>query len=318
MSWITYDAGHGERAGYLRDDHVVGLRPEVQLIDLLRSEPGLHTEGSRLLRDPYETVARDAVRILAPIPRPPSVRDALCFLDHLRNSLRALGRSEELDPVWMKTPGFYFSSPSSIVGPYDDVAISPGSSCFDFELEVGIVIGKGGRDLRPDRALEHVAGLTLFNDWTGRDLQIIDTAFALGMAKSKDSATTLGPTLVTLDDLEPYRDGAHFHIGVSASVNGQEIGSGSLAQIDWTIGELLSYVSRGTDLVPGDVIGTGTLPGATLLEHIGPAGLDGFQNWLKPGDVVALTADVIGETRQKIVPATEIHPLTPRTPKAIA
>jgi 2-keto-4-pentenoate hydratase/2-oxohepta-3-ene-1,7-dioic acid hydratase in catechol pathway len=227
------------------------------------------------------------------------VRDALCFLDHLRGCYRALGRPPELPEVWSQTPAFYFGNPSAVVGPHDDVAISPGCELFDFELEIGAVIGCGGRDLHPDDAASHIVGLTFFNDWSARDLQIRDMAHGIGMGKAKDSAITLGPALVTVDEFGSAPDG-RFPVEVSAAVNGTEVARGSLADADWSFGEILAYVSRGTELVPGDVVGSGTVPGGCLLEHVDTADIADFAGWLKPGDVVSLRSPVLGETSQTV------------------
>ncbi|GAA2902515.1 hypothetical protein GCM10010472_70960 [Pseudonocardia halophobica] len=170
-----------------------------------------------------------------------------------------------------------------------------------------MVIGRGGRDLHPERAEEHIAGFTLYNDWTARDHQVVDMAQGIGMAKSKDGAITLGPALVTADELEPLRrDG---RLELTASVNGVELTRGSLGQMDWTFGELLAYVSRGADLTPGAVIGSGTVPGGCLLEHVDTPDLGDFARWLRPGDVVSLAGTGLGETRQAVLPATEVVPL---------
>ncbi|MFD0661217.1 fumarylacetoacetate hydrolase family protein [Thermocatellispora tengchongensis] len=237
------------------------------------------------------------------------MRDGLCFLDHLRGCYRAMGRGGELHPAWSQTPAFYFGNPAAVVGPYDDVPIAPGCELFDFELEIGAVIGRGGRDLHPDTAEEHIVGYTFYNDWTARDHQLRDMAQGIGMGKAKDSAITLGPALVTADELEPYRSDGRLHLEVSATVNGREVSRGTLAAMDWTFGELLAYLSRGTDLLPGDVIGSGTVPGGCLLEHVDTPDMAGFSGWLRPGDVVSLQGPALGHTRQTVRPAPPMIPL---------
>jgi 2-keto-4-pentenoate hydratase/2-oxohepta-3-ene-1,7-dioic acid hydratase in catechol pathway len=217
--------------------------------------------------------------------------------------------------VWSQSPAFYFANADAIVGPFDDVPISPGSTMFDLELElgavIGAVIGRGGRDLHPHRAEKHIAGFTLYNDWTARDHQIVDMAQGMGMAKSKDSAITLGPALVTVDELEPYRRDGRLVLELSATVNDEELTRGTLAQMDWTFGELLAYISRGTDLPPGAVIGSGTVPGGCLLEHVDTPELGDFTRWLQPGDVVGLSGVGLGETRQTVTKGIDVVPLRP-------
>ena len=126
-------------------------------------------------------------------------------------------------------------------------------------------------------AEEHIVGYTFYNDWTARDHQLGDLARGIGLGKSKDSATTLGPALVTVDELKQYRRGGRLAFALSATVNGEELTHGTLDQMDWTFGELLAYVSRGTDLTPGSVIGSGTVPGGCLLEHVDTASPAGLQ-----------------------------------------
>ncbi|HWN27196.1 MAG TPA: fumarylacetoacetate hydrolase family protein, partial [Actinomycetospora sp.] len=138
MRWVTYDGGAGARAGLLEDGAVHGLADGVTLLSLLGDDgERLAAAADTARHDPAEVRRTDEVRLLAPIPRPPSVRDGLCFLEHLRGCYRALGRSEELHPAWSQTPAFYFGNPAAVIGPHDDVPIAPGCRWFDFELEVG-------------------------------------------------------------------------------------------------------------------------------------------------------------------------------------
>ncbi|WP_181781995.1 fumarylacetoacetate hydrolase family protein [Pseudonocardia pini] len=308
MKWVTYDAGAGPRAGVLDGESVRGLPPAVTVLALLESG-GLGEAGEAARREPVEVLPLAAVRLLAPIPRPPSIRDALCFLQHIRNCYRAMGRSTELAPAWSQAPAFYFANPAAAVGPYTDVAISPGCERFDLELEFAAVIGRGGRDLHPDRAEAHIAGYTLYNDWSARDLQERDFTQGIGMGKSKDGAITLGPALVTVDELEPYRRDGRLALELSAAVNGEELARGSSSSMDWTFGELLAYLSRGTDLRPGDVIGSGTVPGGCLLEHVDTDSPADWKGWLQPGDVVSLRGEGIGATEQTVRAAPPLIPL---------
>ncbi|WP_236795192.1 fumarylacetoacetate hydrolase family protein [Amycolatopsis sp. GM8] len=311
MKWVTYESGAGRRTGILDGETVRGLRAGVSLLSLVEAgDDTLAEAGDSARLAPEEVRPLDEVRLLAPLPRPPSVRDGLCFLDHLRGCYRALGRSEQLHPVWSEIPAFYFTNAGSVVGPHDDVPVAPGSRMFDLELEIGAVIGRGGSDLSPATAERHIVGYTLFNDWTARDHQVRDLALGIGMGKSKDSAITLGPALVTVDELEDHRRDGRLAIELSATVNGEELTRGSLDQMDWTFGELAAFVSRGTDLAPGDVIGSGTVPGGCLLEHVDTPDMADFARWLRPGDVVTLRGQGLGETRQIVVPGIDVIPLS--------
>ena len=300
--WMTVQPPTGPpRVGVVSDDGEVLLALPVgaSLLGLLEDD-ALEQAGSDA-RTGGEPIALDGVRVLPPVPRPPSVRDGLCFLDHLRATRRATGQSEELEPVWFQRPAFYFTSPAGVLGAHDDVAIAPGSRWFDLELEVGAVVGRGGRDLDPATAESHLAGYTLMCDWSARDLQTSEMAQGLGLAKSKDCGLTLGPALVTPDELAHHRRDGVLSFELSVAVNEEQLTTGTLAQMDWSFGELLAYASRGTDLVPGDVLGSGTVPGGCLVEHLTTPPDEG--HWLVPGDVVSLRGDGLGKTRQTVVAA---------------
>ncbi|OBG76638.1 fumarylacetoacetate hydrolase family protein [Mycobacterium sp. E3305] len=313
MKWVTYlDAG-GERTGVLADEDIYAMPAGVTLLDLIgRGAEGLRAAGEEALRAPAATVRLDAVRLLAPIPRPPSIRDSLCFLDHMRNCQAALGAGRTLADTWYRIPAFYFACPATVLGPYDDASAAPGSAWQDFELEIAAIIGTGGRDLTVDQAERAIIGYTIFNDWSARDLQQLESQLGIGQGKGKDSGVTLGPYLVTPDELAPYGRAGRLDLRVTALVNDAVIGSGSTAQMDWSFGEVISYASRGVTLAPGDVIGSGTVPTCTLVEHLNPAAPGSFPGWLHDGDVVTLRVQGLGETRQTVRVSAAPHPLAAR------
>lgn len=312
MRWVTYVP---DRVGLLEGGLIHGLPPGTRLVDLLGDLP---RAGRHALDRPYEVVPLAEATLMAPIPDPPSIRDCLCFLDHKRNTDRAGGLTGGLPDVWYEIPAFYFAAPSAI-GPYDDVPIAPGSAWFDFELEIAAILGEGGRDLSPEEADKRIAGYTIFCDWSARDLQLLEGQLAIGQAKGKDSANTLGPWLVTPDELDGLRRDGKLALRVEARVNGRLIGGGRTDDMDWSFGEVISYASRGVDLRPGDVFGSGTVPGCCLIEHLDfygdPAA---FPGWLQDGDVVTLTAEGLGEVRQIVrasAPAIQIAPRPGRRPE---
>ena len=289
----------GERTGVLSGDVIHAMPPGVTLLDLIgRGAEGLRQAGEDAL--PFGRGSLDDVTLMAPIPRPPSIRDSLCFLDHMRNCQAAVGAGRVLSDTWYRIPAFYFACPATVLGPYDDAPMAPGSAWQDFELEIAAVIGTRGKDLTVEQAERAIIGYIIFNDWSARDLQQLETQLAIGQGKGKDSGVTLGPYLVTPDELEPYRRDGKLDLQVAALVNDKEIGSGSTAQMDWSFGEVISYVSRGVQLTPGDVIGSGTVPTCTLVEHLSLAGLESFPGWLRDGDVVTLRVQGLGETRQTV------------------
>lgn len=313
MKWVTYRGPGGERAGVLSGDTIHSAPPGVTLLDLIgRGPDGLRQAGEEALRSTSETVPLADVTLMAPIPRPPSIRDSLCFLDHMRNCQAALGAGRVLADTWYRIPAFYFACPTTVLGPYDDAPTAPGSAWQDFELEIAAVIGVGGRDLTVEQAERAIVGYTIFNDWSARDLQQLESQLGIGQGKGKDSGVTLGPYLVTADELGPYRRDGRLGLEVAALVNDTVIGSGSTAQMDWTFGEVISYASRGVTLNPGDVIGSGTVPTCTLVEHLNPAALESFPGWLRDGDVVTLRVEGLGETRQTVRASAAPHPLAPR------
>jgi 2-keto-4-pentenoate hydratase/2-oxohepta-3-ene-1,7-dioic acid hydratase in catechol pathway/glyoxylase-like metal-dependent hydrolase (beta-lactamase superfamily II) len=311
MKWVTYRSDQGDRVGLVQGDDVYALAPGAELIELVgRGADGLQAAGDTAAEHPHEVVRLADVTLRAPIPRPPSIRDSLCFLEHMRNCQEVMGVGRKLKDAWYAIPAFYFACPSTVLGPYEPVPIAPGSSWWDFELEIGAVIGVGGSDLTPDEAERAIIGYTIYNDWSARDLQMRESGLAIGQAKGKDSATTLGPYLVTPDEL-PRRDG-RLTLGVEATVNGERVGHGNTDTMDWTFGEVISYASRGVELVPGDVFGSGTVPTCCLIEHFSLHDLPSFRGWLKPGDVVELRVQGLGEVRQTIVATPTPHRIAAR------
>ena len=313
MKWVSYQNDNGARTGVLSGDAIHAAPPGVTLLDLVnRGANGLRKAGEEALRSPAETVRLGDVTLMAPIPRPPSIRDSLCFLDHMRNCQAVLGAGRELADTWYRIPAFYFACPATVLGPYDDVPMAPGSAWQDFELEIGAVIGTTGKDLTVEQAEQAIIGYTIFNDWSARDLQQLEGQLAIGQAKGKDSGVSMGPYLVTPDELEPYCRDGKLSLQVSALVNDTEIGSGSTGQMDWSFAEVISYASRGVTLSPGDVFGSGTVPTCTLIEHLSLAALESFPGWLHDGDVVTLKVEGLGETRQTVRASDAPHPLAPR------
>jgi 2-keto-4-pentenoate hydratase/2-oxohepta-3-ene-1,7-dioic acid hydratase in catechol pathway len=307
MRWATFADEHGrERTGLVEAASLHALEPGVRLLDLLGDEgERLAEAGDRATLHPADVYDVAAVRLLPPIPVPPSVRDFYAFEQHVRTARQSRGL--EMEPDWYELPVFYFTNPAAILGPGDDVAVPPDSRQLDFELEVAAVVGLGGSDLDPEAAGRHIAGFTVMNDWSARDLQRREMKLSLGPAKGKDFATSLGPLLVTPDELEPYRKGAAYDLAMTATVNGVEYSRASLADIYWSFGEMLAYASRGTRMVPGDVIGSGTCGTGCILELSLVHGEEAYQ-WLQPGDEVALEVEHLGRLANRVVEGRPIRP----------
>ncbi|MGH9085198.1 MAG: fumarylacetoacetate hydrolase family protein [Acidimicrobiales bacterium] len=234
------------------------------------------------------------VHLLCPVPEPPSIRDFYAFEAHVATARSSRGL--EMDPDWYDLPVFYFTNPAAVLGPGDAV-IAPETAELDYELEVAAVIGVECADVDPEDWLDVVAGFTIMNDWSARDLQRREMAQGLGPAKGKDFATSLGPVLVTPDGLVRH-DGLP-HAPMAASVNGTEWSRGELADLHFGWGELVAHASRATRLRPGDVLGSGTVGTGCILELGLVHGRDRYP-WLQPGDEVTLTVDGIGSLTNRV------------------
>jgi len=217
------------------------------------------------------------VELLAPVPEPPSLRDFFAFEGHVQTGFRLRGH-DRVPEQWYAAPAFYFSNPASIHGPGEPVARPAGCQMLDFELEIAAVIGAG----------EEIAGFVLMNDWSARDVQRGEMQVGLGPAKAKDFATSLGPFLVTPDEL-PYTEG-RLVMEARVHVNGEELARCHADEQHFTWPEIVAHAARDTRLRPGDVLGSGTLTGGCLLE-LGPIAGDRF---IEPGDTVALMAGALG------------------------
>jgi fumarylacetoacetate (FAA) hydrolase len=231
-----------------------------------------------------------------PIPEISSIRDFYAFEQHVATCRRHRGL--EMAPVWYEVPVFYFSNPASVVGDGVSVWAPLGSSELDYELELACVIGRKARDLpADDRALEVVAGFTIMNDWSARDLQRVEMSVGLGPSKGKDFATSLGPEVVSIDELAGcYRDG-RFDLEMTASVNGRVLSRGNARSMYWSWPQLLAHASRDATLRPGDVLGSGTVGTGCILE-LTPKAAGG---WLQPGDLVELAIERLGTLRNRII-----------------
>lgn len=309
MRWACYrhPGDSVDRVGLVVDDSIHGLDPGRPLVDLLRAG-GLDGAADSARSRPAEVVALEDVALRSPVPSPPSVRDFYAFEAHVRTARERRGLP--MEPDWYELPVFYFSNPHVILGPDDEVAVPPGCESLDYELEVAAVVGTGGSDLDAVEAEARIAGFTVMNDWSARDVQAREMRQGLGPAKGKDFATSLGPFLVTPDELEPHRSGQAYDLGMTASVNGREYSRGSLGDVFWSFGEMISYASRGSRVEPGDVIGSGTVGTGCILELSLVHGADAYP-WLAPGDVVELTVERLGTLRNRVVEGDDLHPLRP-------
>jgi 2-keto-4-pentenoate hydratase/2-oxohepta-3-ene-1,7-dioic acid hydratase in catechol pathway len=314
MRFATWSSDGREQAGVVSPAGLHALPTDTTVLDLVRAGlPEALRLGALALRSP--AVALESVRLLPPLA-PPTVRDFVAFEEHVEGVVASLGDGAGVVAEWYEAPTFYFSNPYALVGPYDEVAIPPGCAMFDFELEVAAVIGRDGSSLSPEQAAEHIFGYTILNDWSARDLQRREMKVNLGPAKGKDSATTLGPWLVTADELAPYVDsGGFLALELSVAVNGTTVGHDLLSNMGWPFGDLVSYASRGTWVRAGDVLGSGTCGnGGCLAELWGRRGQVDPPP-LQPGDVVEMTVEGIGTIRNELVAGIDLPAVAPARPR---
>lgn len=327
MKLVTFCKGDGQRVGVITSDGDSVVDVQAAARHFGDEEPAYLASTMAMLEAGEESfdLARDLakesevdgssesiiplsdVTLLAPVPRPRSIRDCLAFERHLIQATRTivswkaptlvfLDRGMERlfgkgflrpPPVWYKRPIYYKGNPNSVVGHDADVRWPSFSKRLDFELEFGIFIGKEGCNIPASQAAKHIAGYSLFNDFSARDTQAAEMAGRLGPAKSKDFDTgnAIGPWLVTPDEMPS-------EITLRARVNGEEWSRGSSSEMYFSFAEIIEYISRDETLCPGDFIGSGTVPGGCGLE---------LDRWLKPGDTVELEAEPLGVLRNRVV-----------------
>lgn len=290
-------------------DRVVPL-PDVDVLQLLQAEPD---ERQRLAAAGTTELPLADVQLLAPI-QPASIRDFSVFEQHVEGTSKALDPEAGVPDPWYERPVFYFTSHHTVTGPDVDIAAPPGSERLDFELEIGAVISRRATNVTCEDARACIGGFTIFNDWSARDFSAREARLPFGFHKAKDFANTLGPWIVTTDELEPYRDGAHYDIKLRAFVNGTQLGEDSLANMAWSFEELVAFSARGSVVAPGDVIGTGTCGYGCLFEFWGRNGSFETPPPLQPGDEVRLEAEGIGTLTNRIVAQ---HHNPPELPAAV-
>lgn len=281
MKLVTYQAPSGPRVGVLDGETVRDAGFKGDMVALVERWP--EVEGS-LRAAVRNGPAVGPVRLLAPL-RPRSLRDFLTFEGHLRNVMRRLGRP--IAPEWYDVPAYYKGMPDTVIGPEVEIPWPSYSERLDHELELAAIIGREGRNIPRDRALEHVFGWTIWNDLSARDVQARELPLSLGPAKAKDwdGSNVLGPCIVTADELDG-RD-----VGMRVRVNGETWGSARSSEMHHGWDALIAYASLDQRLLPGDVLGSGTAPGGSGIEQ---------DRWLQPGDVIELEIDGIGVLRNRV------------------
>ena len=312
MKLVSYKTEDKEHLGIFVNGHIYNLNSCHKLIpDNMNS----FLEGGEPLMERAKQVNQDILdgklqpkeevfyELLAPVPHPTSCRDGYAFRQHVAAARR--NRKVDMIAEFDQYPIFYFTNHNAIQGPGEIECMPDHFQKLDFELEVAVVIGKKGRNIKAAEADEYIAGYTIMNDMSARTLQMEEMLLNLGPAKGKDFSTVIGPWLVTPDELEPYKVAAKAnHVGnsynlkMTCKVNGVEVSSGNVADMDWTFAEIIERCAYGVDILPGDVIGSGTVGTGCFLELNG-TGLLNDPNykvqWLQDGDDVEMEITGLGQ-----------------------
>jgi fumarylacetoacetate (FAA) hydrolase len=298
MKLVSYlDHGNREHCGIIEGDAITEL-DAPHLLDAIVN--GDFTPSGAKLK-------LKKVKLISPIPRPPSMRDGYAFRQHVESARK--GRGLPMIPEFDHFPVFYFTNHGGVTGPGDVAVQAKHLERLDYELEIAIVIGKGGRNIPANRADEHIFGYTIMNDWSARALQTEEMKLNLGPAKGKDFATSLGPWLVTRDELQKtghLKAGPHgevYHGLMTAKLNGTEYSRGDASTMNWTFAQIIERASYGVDLHPGDVIGSGTVGTGCFMELNGSKITDNL--WIKEGDNVEMEVEGLGSLVNRVVKGSE-------------
>ena len=305
MKFVTFEKKDQTlRAGLVIDEnHVIdmfeatnGVLPQSMLafienqrffIDLIESVPPFTKEHNGVY-------SLNEVVLKAPLPNPKSLRDFYAFEQHVKTARQ--NRGLKMIPEWYEMPVFYFSNHMAIKGPNEDISRPKQCYWLDYELEVACIIGKQGTDIKSNEAEDYIFGYCIMNDWSARDLQQKEMKVGLGPAKGKDFAISLGPWIVTKDELESLRTEKGYDLNMVARVNGVVLSKGNLKDIHYSFAEMIERASAGVTLYPGEVIGSGTVGTGCILE----LGTD-VHRWLEPDDEIELEITGLGALRNRIV-----------------
>ena len=311
LSTYTLKKSNKELIGLLKKDSLINLNVffgEISLLELIQLPDWKELIINKTKSNNLITHKLEEVKLLAPIPRPNSLRDAYAFKQHVETSRR--NRGLEMIKEFDDFPVFYFSNHNAIFGPNDDIECMPSHfEKLDYELEIAILIGKEGRNIKAKNAKEYIAGFMIMNDMSSRGLQMKEMKLNLGPAKGKDFASVLGPYLVTPDELSGNvvnedDSGCNYNLEMTCSVNGKLLSKGNLKDMAWSFEKIIERVSYGASVYPGDIIGSGTVGTGCLLEINGTNKLkhsDFTEIWLKENDVVEMEIENLGKITNKII-----------------
>lgn len=324
MKLVSYITGNQEHTGLFVNEKVYSLAENAQALSM----PELPHDMLSFLQgeENFMKIARaieKAVKagnaaikpanvkqedFIAPVPHPTSCRDAYAFRQHVAAARR--NRKVDMIPEFDQYPIFYFTNHNAVQGQGDILCMPDHFHKLDFELEASIVIGKKGRNVKASEADQYIAGYMIMNDMSARTLQMEEMKLNLGPAKGKDFSTVIGPWLVTPDELEAYKvpakaghTGNAYNLAMKCLVNGKQVSSGNLKDMDWTFAEIIERCAYGADILPGDVIGSGTVGTGCFLELNGTGLFNdpSFKpQWLQEGDIVEMEIEHLGKLKNTI------------------
>ena len=249
--------------------------------------------------------------VILPPVYPVAMRDFLTFEAHVEGVSKGMQGASAVPPEWYAAPSFLFMAPHAVTGPYDDVAMPPDTERLDFELELAAVICRDVRNAGADEARAAIGGYCVMNDWSARDVQGREMTLGLGPSKGKDFATTIGPWVVTPDEVDDCRDEDGFlDLAMSVRVNGELVGSDRSGNMGWSFEQMVSYASRASWVKAGEVVGSGTCATGALAETWGRTG-QLVPPPLQPGDVVEMSIERIGTLSNRVVASDEVVPPIP-------
>jgi len=325
MKIVTYTNKDGADLGLLLNDKIYSLSAIANTMNaFLQIGEGAMGKAKELEKSiqngssNLKGVSLTENKLLAPVPNPPSCRDAYAFRQHVATARR--NRGVDMIPEFDQFPIFYFTNHNAILGPTDDILCMPDHmQKLDFELEAAIVIGKKGRNIKAKDADDYIAGYLIMNDMSARALQMEEMKLNLGPAKGKDFCTIIGPYLVTKEELADKKvataeghNGDTYSLNMKCWVNGELLSEGNMKDMNWTFAEIVERCAYGANILPGDVIGSGTVGTGCLLELNGSHKLknpDYEPVWLKDGDEIEMEIEGLGRIKNKVVLENDSHSL---------
>ena len=311
MKLLTYGQAQGTRCGVIKGDSVVDVSSLLKLDNPLKDVQALLELDENILAKlqsaldestTHNSILLSEAKLFSPILQPPTIRDFMIFEEHAT----AQGTRERQE-AWYRMPIFYFSNTLCVLGTEDSFPHPDTCERLDYELEIACIIGKEGRNVPASAAMDYIAGFCIFNDWSCRDIQADESSVGLGPAKGKDSASSLGPWMVTTDEMAPFLKEGRLHVKCSAKVNGDYWVKDSNAGVSYhTWGDMIERASKDSRIAPGDVLGCGTVGGGSIGEAI----RKGFPQarFLLPGDVVEMEVEGLGNLVGRIDPPESPNP----------